>query len=255
VRKRGQPFADLRALELRRDVLRDEALAEEEAIEGAHRRDLAADRARLIGLEETREPAAERDQRQALRVERQGLLEAEVPQREERARVGLARRGGAPPLVLEPAEGTSRSASRAPRSWRERRRLGRRLEESRETSSGALPSLLDRTVVDRDVSEVDARVVLGVGVGELVVLLVVTLVCGLPALATFVVLALTIVDTVRQEGALGGSTSRVRRARSATAPRRRCVCRRTLDRRCGAAGPARGAQLEIDKWGKPIRDR
>ncbi len=135
----------------------------------------------------------------------------------------------------------------------ERRRLGRLLEESRETPL-ARCLLVDRTVVDRDASEVDARVVLGVGVGELVVLLVVTLVCGLPALATFVVLALTIVDTVRREGRWGINF------KGATCPQ------------CHSAAPtmrvpknARQAlwggwtctrcQLEIDKWGKPIRDR
>jgi hypothetical protein len=109
-------------------------------------------------------------------------------------------------------------------------------------------------VVDRTGNEVDARSVLGVGIGELLVLLVIALACGLPALATFAVFALTIVDTVRQEGRWGINFKGATCPQCHSAAPTMCVPKNVRQAMWGGWTCTR-CQLEIDKWGKPIRDQ
>ncbi|MBN8611302.1 MAG: hypothetical protein J0L92_11985 [Deltaproteobacteria bacterium] len=95
---------------------------------------------------------------------------------------------------------------------------------------------------------------LGIGVAESLVLVVITLACALPALAGVAMFVMTIVDTARGQGRWGinfkgASCPQCKQA----APTIRVP--KTVGQALWGGWTCERCQLEIDKWGKPIRDR
>lgn len=102
--------------------------------------------------------------------------------------------------------------------------------------------------------EGDPRGVVGVGIAELLVIVVVALLCALPALALLAMFVMTIVDTVRGQGRWGINTKPTACPQCHTpAPTFRTP--KNVRQAMWGGWTCERCHIEIDKWGKPIRDR
>ncbi|MBX7190482.1 MAG: hypothetical protein K1X94_00400 [Sandaracinaceae bacterium] len=91
---------------------------------------------------------------------------------------------------------------------------------------------------------------LGIGIGEAVVILVITAVCGAPVLALIVMFALTVIDTVRQKGRWGINLAKTTCPSCGTpAPTFRRPA--SFEEAMWGGWTCATCSLRIDKWGRP----
>jgi hypothetical protein len=109
-------------------------------------------------------------------------------------------------------------------------------------------------VIDRDAVERDAPPVIGIGVAEMLVILGITLACGLPLLAVLAMFVMTIVDTVRGRGRWGINLKGAVCPQCHTAAPTMRIPKNARQAMWGG-WTCTQCGLEIDKWGTPIRDR
>jgi len=95
---------------------------------------------------------------------------------------------------------------------------------------------------------------IGIGIGELILILAITVVCALPFLALAAMLVLTVVDTVRGKGRWGinpGPAICPQCKTPAPTFRRPSSFRQAM----WGGWTCASCNLELDKWGKPVAER